>query len=361
MGTYKLRSYIAPAAPATRAPCDGTESPLRIEFGFTPQWYRQSLGIDFSERWHLDPFYRRETILAMRRELNRRFPSLNLGGANPEDAPGSIDAVHGGVWMARIFGIDVQYFPGNWPAAHNVFLTPKQVAALEVPALPNVPVFAQVLDQIDQLSNAFGKVTGYLNWQGVINNAFRLRGPDIFSDLLADPPLANHLFEVITQTMIDGMRIVYARQRETGFEVRHATVSNCVVNMVSPDTYRDAILPFDLTIRGAFEGFGVHNCAWNVDPYIEAYASIPNLGYVDMGLESDLVRVRELCPEARRAIMYTPMDLANKSINELRADLERIHRELGPCDIVMADIDPTTPDERVLAFAKLADEVVARQ
>lgn len=358
MGTYKLRSYIAPAAPATRAPCDGTESALRIEFGFTPQWYRKALGIDFSERWHLDPFYRRETIIAMRQELNRRFPSLGLGGERPEDMPGSIDAVHGGVWMARVFGLEVQYFEGNWPAAHNVFMSAEQVAALDMPDLLNVPVFAQVMEQIDQLQKAFGKVTGYLNWQGIINNAFRLRGPEVFSDLLADPALARHLFEVIAQTMIDGMRTVYARQREAGFEVRHATVSNCVVNMVSPETYRDCILPYDMKIREAFEGFGVHNCAWNVDPYIEAYASIPKLGYVDMGLDSDLVRARELCPDARRAVMYTPMDLANKSIEELRADLERVHRELGPCDIVMADIDSGTPDERVLAFAALAAEIM---
>jgi hypothetical protein len=359
MGVYKLRSYIAPAAPATRAPCDGTESPLRIEFGFTPQWYRQTLDIDFSERWHLDPFYRRETILAMRRELNRRFPALGLGGEHPEDAPGSIDAVHGGVWIARIFGVEVEYFAGNWPAAHNVFMSAEQVAALQAPDLLNVPVFTQVLEQIDTLHEACGKVTGYLNWQGVLNNAFRLRGPEIFSDLLADPPLARHLFEVIARTMIAGMCIVYERQAQTGFEVRHATVSNCVVNMVSPETYRDHVLPFDRTIRNAFEGFGVHNCAWNVDPYIESYASIRELGYVDMGLESDLVRVRELCPEARRAIMYTPMDLANKSVAALRADLERIHRELGPCDVVMADIDPSTPDERVLAFAELAQEVAS--
>ena len=28
--TGQLRSYIAPAAPATRAPCDGTEPDLRV-------------------------------------------------------------------------------------------------------------------------------------------------------------------------------------------------------------------------------------------------------------------------------------------------------------------------------------------
>jgi len=52
--------------------------------------------------------------------------------------------------------------------------------------------------------------------------------------------------------------------------------------------------------------------------------------------------------------MYTPMDLANKSPEMLRADMQRIHEELGPCDVVMADIDADTPDERVELFAELS-------
>ena len=41
---------------------------------------------------------------------------------------------------------------------------------------------------------------------------------------------------------------------------------------------------------------------------------------------------------------------------EIEADLRRIHRELGPCDVVMADIETDTPDERVAAVARLAAE-----
>ena len=87
MKLHRLRSYIAPGAPATRAPCDGTEPDLRVEFGFTPRWFHERCGVDFSERWHLDPIYRRESLVTMRRELNRRFPSLELGGPEPDACP----------------------------------------------------------------------------------------------------------------------------------------------------------------------------------------------------------------------------------------------------------------------------------
>ena len=351
----QLRSYIAPAAPATRTPCDGSESDLRVEYGFTPLWYRENCDVDFSERWHLDPIYRGETLVRMRRELNRRFPSLQLGGANPEAAPSTLDGVHGALTISRIFGVGAEYYPDNWPAARHEYLSEAQIKTLEVPDLSANPLFVQIMEQADLIERHFGRIEGYINWQGVLNNAFRIRGDQIFIDLMMDPGLASHLFEVVTQTMISGMKLLYARQRETGVIVRHATVSNCVVNMVSPDQYREFILPYDKMLSEAFEHFGIHNCAWNVDPYIEDYATIKKLGYVDMGMDSDLRRARDLCPQARRAVMYRPTDLTGKSLDELAADMARIRRELSPCDIVMADIEAGTPDGRVMDLARLVE------
>lgn len=316
--TRQLRSYIALGAPATRHPCDGTEAPLRVEYGFTPRWYHRRLGIDFSARWHLDPVYRHETLLRMRRELDHAFPGI-VTGSGP---------------------------------------LPEAIGRLEPPELSGTPVFVQLFEQMEMIERLFGRITGYLNWQGVLNTAYRLRGPEILADMLLNPGLAQHLFHVIADTMIAGMRFVYKRQEQAGVIVRHATVSNCLVNMVSPELYREQLLPWDRYIAAVFPAFGIHNCAWNVNPYIEDYATIKPLGYIDTGLLSDLVRVKRLCPEARRAVMYTPTDLANKNPEELRVDIRRIYRELAPCDIVMADIDAEVPDERVLEFDKIVRDTL---
>jgi len=97
----------------------------------------------------------------------------------------------------------------------------------------------------------------------------------------------------------------------------------------------------------------------NKHPCIADYARFRLLGYVDMGLASDLARAKQLCPDTRRALMYKPTDLANKPLDAIRADLQRIRRELSPCDIVMADIDADTPEDRVRAFARIAEEAPA--
>ena len=210
----QLVSYIAPAAPATRRPAHGDEPFLRLEVGFTPAWYRRHLGIDFGERWHTDVAYRRETAIAMRAELRRRFPGAGIGGSDRPDAPlDLLTGVFGGSPVAAIFGLPVVYAADNWPNVEHSYLS-----------------------------------------------------------------------------------------------------------------------------------------------HLEHYASIPNLRYIDMGLDSDLGRARKLMPRARRALMYTPMDLANKSEDRIRADFARIARDYAPCDIVIADIEAGTPDARVrLAFELCAE------
>jgi hypothetical protein len=76
-----------------------------------------------------------------------------------------------------------------------------------------------------------------------------------------------------------------------------------------------------------------------------------------MGQDSDLSRARAAFPHARRAIMYTPMDLANKSLGAIRLDLERIVRDYAPCDLVLADIEAGTPDDRVLQVLAMCEEL----
>ena len=55
--------------------------------------------------------------------------------------------------------------------------------------------------------------------------------------------------------------------------------------------------------------------------------------------------------------MYTPMDLANKPMEEIQRDLEFVALNYGPCDIVAADIEAGTPDKRVQKFIQLCEEL----
>lgn len=354
----QLISYIAPAAPATRRPADGDEPFLRPEIGFTPKWYQYHLNINFDEPWHTDPAFRRDSILRMREELRRRFPDTKIGRIDQPDKPlDMLTGTYGAASIAAIYGVPIIYAKDNWPNCAHKYLNEDEIERLEPPDLEANTHFQDLMKQVEWIAKKEGRVEGFINWQGVLNNAQRLRGQDLFIDMMMNPGLVKHLFDCVTTTMIDAAKLLHSRQRETGVDVQFFTMSNCLVNMVSKEHYEELLLPYDLRIAEAFDTVGVHNCAWNANPYLDDYNKIPNLKYIDMGQDSDLLRARELFPQERRAIMYTPMDVANKSLSDIRADLEKIADEYGPCDIVAADIEFDTPDKRVLDFINLCAEI----
>jgi hypothetical protein len=350
----QLISYIAPAAPATRRPAEGNEPFLRPEIGFTPAWYRQHLDINFDERFHTDPAYRHDCVVKMRAELKRRFPGTRIGGIDRPDAPlDLLTGTYGAGTVAAIYGVPIVYAENNWPNCAHEYLTDEQLARLEPPDLDRNPHFAQLMEQVEWIAKHEGRIEGFINWQGVLNNAQRLRGEQLLLDILEEPDKARHLFACVYETMIQGIRRLHERQCASGVDVRFVTVSNCLVNLVSPKVYRELLLPLDQRLASVYGCVGVHNCAWNATPYLEAYAQVPGIAYIDMGINSDLARARTLFPAARRAVMYTPMDAVNKTLPEIEADFERMAAEYAPCDVVIADLDAGTPDARVVELVQL--------
>jgi hypothetical protein len=349
-----LVSYIAPGAPATRRPATGNEPCLRTEIGFTPAWYRQHAEIDFGERFHADPAYRRDCVVAMRRELLERFPGTHIGGADRNAEPlDLLTGTYGAGTVAAIYGVPLVYYPDNWPNCAHHYLSDEELARLEPPDLDRNPHFNRLLEQVDWIARSEGAVTGFINWQGVLNNAHRLRGERLFLDMMDEPDKARHLFGCVAKTMEDGIRRLHERQSASGVDYRFVTVSNCLVNLVSPHIYREQLQPFDQQLAALYGCIGIHNCAWNATPYLDSYARVPGVAYIDMGADTDLALARALFPEARRAFMLSPVAAATRPVAELAAEVARIARLLGPCDLVAADLDAGTPDALVRHLAEL--------
>ncbi|MSU72963.1 MAG: hypothetical protein EXS43_11580 [Opitutus sp.] len=118
----QLVSYIAPAAPATRRTAD--ESFVRLEIGFTPAWFRQHVEIDFGERFHTNPEYRRESVVKMRRILRTRFPATRIGRIDQADAPlDLLTGTFGACTVASLYGVPTVYAANNCPTSEHAYLT----------------------------------------------------------------------------------------------------------------------------------------------------------------------------------------------------------------------------------------------
>ncbi|NQU54755.1 MAG: hypothetical protein HQ522_19710 [Bacteroidetes bacterium] len=354
----QLVSYIALGAPATRRPATGDLPYLRPEIGFTPNWYHKAINIDFGEKWHTNPAYRKQAVLEMRNEIDSRFPDNKIGRIS--DDKNDLDiltGLYGACSIAAIYDVPFRYEKDQWPTSEHFSIPEDQMQNLLPPDLTTNSFYQSIIKQVDWIAENQGKVHGFMNWQGVLNNAQRIRGQELFMDMLINPEGTKNLLNSVCKTMIDAAKTLQDKQKQSGINYSFFTVSNCLVNMLSPELYQEFILPFDKQIADSFKTIGIHNCAWNANPYLEDYASVPKVGYIDMGIESDLDKARTLFPKTRRSLMYTPMDLANKSFNEIRNDLELIAQNYGPCDIVIADIEHGTPDKKIMDAINICEEI----
>jgi len=364
MAILKLRNHIPISGPARREPADGTESDMRVSLGFEPAWFHQRCGIDFSEKWHQDPFYRYDSLVKMKKELCKAFPSISYWSEDYKDDLATISGCYGAYVIPKVFGFPLLYEKDRWPEIdkNKEKLSIKEIEKLDVDEILSSSFVEELFHQMDIIESEWRKIHGYLNWQGVLNNAFHLRGENIFTDFYDKPALVHHFLSVITDVIIRLTQKVQKRQRKSGFYVNHFCVSNCTVNMVSPKIYREFLLPYDKKIaESGFERFGMHTCNWNVTPYLEEIKKLPKVGYLDMGIMSDMKKVKKMFPEARRAVMYSPVRLQEASLNEIKKDMEKIYNELSPCDIVMADIQATTSDQRVNQLLKICKNLESRK
>ena len=363
MAVLKLRNHIPISGPARREAADETESDMRASLGFEPAWFHQRCSVDFTERWHQDPFYRHDSLVMMKKVLCKSFPSVSYWNEDYKDDLATISGCYGAYVIPKIFGFSLVYEKDRWPEIdkNRRKLSVKEVEKLNADDILKNIFVEEIFQQMDIIKNQWGKIHGYLNWQGVLNNAFILRGEDIFTDFYDRPAFAHHLFSLISDVMIRLALKVQKKQRESGFYINHFCVSNCTVNMVSPQIYREFLFPYDKKIAEHFERFGMHTCNWNVTSYLEEIKTLPKVGYLDMGIMSDMIKVKKMFPETRRAVMYSPVRLQEASLDEIKKDMEKIYNELSPCDIVMADIQATTSDQRVNQLLKICKNLESRK
>jgi len=358
MATRQLRHFIPLSAPGTRQPAVGNESDFRLSLGFAPGWFHSHLGIDFSERWHKDPVYRYDAMLQMKQYLHGRFPELELfrpkfNENGIESSCATVSGVYGSCPVAAIYGMQVQFRPDRWPEVTGRF-TKEQLMQLKPIDVENTPFFQELLGQMEIIEQRYGVIDGYVANQGILNTAFRLMGQEIFLEMMEDEEFAEFLFDHIYQTTLQFVKLLHARQKKSGFDINFMTVSNCVINMVSTGLYEEMLLPYDQKLAKEFDLFGIHTCNWDITRHIDAFKQVGHLGYLDMGMSSEMKKVRAAFPDTRLAVMYHPTSIVEKTLDELRRDFEIIAEQAAPVDLVLADIEANTPDQRLNEVVQMA-------
>ena len=333
-------------------PADG-DSGFRIDYQFIPNWFTDRSELRFDEPWHTDPVYRYRSFVEMAKLANDAFPDLRLGGEISE-IKGSISGVQSCALPAAFFGQKIVYDPGGWPVNTGALLTDRETEELEVPQFRSHPAFENLMLQMDRIEREWGVIEGELNFQSVMNTAFRLRGTHLYLDMYDNPRRVHHLFEVIYSMLVELIDEVHGRQSRSGAERPFFITANCVVNMISRQHYEQFLMPFDKRLCEHFPHFGIHNCNWSVDEYVDSYAEIGRILYLDFGMDSDLERLKRIFPHATLTVFYR---LTGKEPRDVVEDLQTIRNSDSCSRIYLSAIGADTPTSLVELFFNTASRL----
>lgn len=333
-----------------------TEAPVKVHASFTPEWFVARMDLDMGEKWHRDAVFRRESFVKMAKALNAEFPTLRLGG-EPSAIKGGISQIGSCAPMAALFGQGIIYSSDGWPENRRVLLGDTEADALRVPQFESSGFFRDLMNQMDIIQTEWGEIEGELNYQGVLNTAFRLRGEQIFIDMVSAPDRAHHVLGIVCETTMRFADAVYARQAKSGVVKDYFVTSNCVVNMISEGFYREFVMPYDRKLSDHYANFGIHNCGWKVDAYAKAYSEIRPLGYLDFGIQSDFRLLKRLFPHAVLTVILNPGEAIGRSAKDVRRMLTELRDSLGQCRIDLSALDSRTPSQEVTEFFESAAAV----
>lgn len=209
-----LRNHIPISAPARREPTDGTESAMRVSLGFEPAWFHERCGVDFSEQWHTEPVYRHESLVAMKRELHHVYPDVSYWSPADDTDTWTLSGCYGAYVVPLVFGCRLGYASNRWPM---IVERPRrdlsEWASVHPDDLLCGPAINELHRQMDVIAARAHVIHGYLNWQGVLNNAFNIYGQDVCMAMVDSPEELHRFLSLICEVMIRLVQMVQGRQR----------------------------------------------------------------------------------------------------------------------------------------------------
>ena len=321
----------------------------RIDITFAPCWWHEQYGMDFSESYWLDPVARAERSMEQKKLLYGRFGDVGLGEKEPAPKAG-IDA-YGDRFMAALWGCQITYQADQAPAAIVLPDAREKMENLRMPDIYESPVVKRAFAEASVLKERYGNCDGSINFGGPLNNAVSVFGEDILAACVAEPRLARDVLQIMAETILTVHDNVTCRIN--GVEVSEGResggIGNCPVCMISPETYREVILPVDGWLRKQFRSFFLHHCGV-FHPYAEAYKPLmPDL--LDIGGGTDLCAARKTYPETEMSLEIRASHLIGNSREEIDRMVAKMVRDARPSELIaymwVADAGPELTDETV--------------
>ena len=332
-----------------------------VSVSFLPDWF---------ERHYFDRQPRPETAsdgelarlyLARKRFQFEEFGEFDLGEAQPVMDGKQVNRI--GQYccdlVPYLLGVELQcidagfYYPQPLSAAAIAKLKPVDLAGL--------PLGEWIARRRDRLVGLYGSAEMGLYLEGSLNGAARIRGEDVYADLLLNRELVRHLFEVINETVLMAYRFL-----KDHVGLQRVVLFNCTVNHISPDLYGELCLENDIHVAREIKKMigdcrlHLHHCDLPAERYLNSYEKIPHLNAMDGSHTSDIRQIKDRLGQVDFLAMVNPVILDQSRLAEFELLMDRLLIE-GADAIVLAHLDPNTSIDRVRSLLRIVQRCCQRR
>jgi len=320
---------------------------IPITLTFMSRWWEQHFYSSFERPAAASDDELERVSLQRQRFLFEHFGDFGIGEEHPVN-----DGKHVNVIMKwcvdfipYLLGVKLRcQEEGFWSAEP---LTHEEIRELKPVDIASLPFVEWILKRKETLIKRYGKAeTGQLV-EGSINAALRIRGNELYCDLMTEKGFVRDLLDVITQTVIQTYRF-FARE----FELREIFLANCTNAHIGPELYEEIALQNDIRIaeetRSLFDKdryVYVHNCDSKADKFIGLYSRVSGLAKLDGSDNSDVELAKMTVKDIHFVAFVNPT-----ALQQTPAQLhERINAVLrnGADELLIANIDSVTEVSRV--------------
>jgi hypothetical protein len=255
-----------------------------------------------------------DPLVMLQAELDALRPSLEIR----DDRVPTVRVQFGTAQVAAAFGCQIVVPENSLPAAaDHVLQNAEDVHHLKIPAL-NAGWYGKLAEwtAIWKANLPEGVHIQHPDIQSAFNSAHLIRGNDILMDFFDHPDEVNLLLDKVTDFMVaitKHVKPMISDDPAWFFDWKAmwkggARISNCSMQMISPQLYREHVLPRDIRFFDSIGGGRMHYCGITGD-VIDDFFRVPSI----TGLDVDFSRhdFFALCKRAPAKVALLPMFAEN--------------------------------------------------
>lgn len=322
---------------------------LPVSIYFVWQWWEKYCLGAVERPTIIDMAWMDKAYIARQRFLYEHFGEFGLGAdqsAVDKAFVSKIMPFHTMIIPVAL-GMDIEIQECGGYAWKN--MTADQLKKLKPVDIANTYAGEVILKQMQKRLDRYDTATQMIDLASVTNNAFMMRGPEFYADLIVEKDFAHHYMGVVRDTMC----IAYRSISGLFGPIDGFPIGNCNVTMMSPDLYDEMICQYDIDcveyaakLTRKKPNCQLHHCNVRTEPFAKTYSRIPGLSSLQGSYKSDIRKIHEALPGVSFSAMVNPVELLNRHPADVFRDMETSIAD-GAANLAIWDIDSTYSPEKM--------------